>query len=64
MKILITEEQAKKILDNKINCKCGHSWVKEKDDKQPYLCHDCGWDQKKLKYDDISLFKFWKDRLN
>lgn len=64
MKILITEKQAEKLFGENIKCKCGHSWVKEKDDKQPYLCHMCGWDQKNSKYDDISLFKFWKEKLN
>lgn len=64
MKILITEKQAEKLFGENIKCKCGHSWVKEKSDKQPYLCHMCGWDQKNSKYDDISLFKFWKEKLN
>ena len=42
MKIIITEKQAEKLFGEKIKCKCGHSWVKEKEDKQPYLCHMCG----------------------
>ncbi len=64
MIIKITESQAKKLFGEKIECKCGHSWVKEKDDKQPYLCHICGWDLKNKKYDDIRLFKLWKQKLN
>ena len=47
MKIIITEKQADKIFTEKIVCeKCEHSWKKEEGDKHPYLCHDCGWDQK------------------
>ena len=34
MKIIITEKQAEKLFGEKIKCKCGHSWVKEKEDKQ------------------------------
>ena len=64
MKIVITEKQAEKLFGEKIKCKCGHSWSKEKKDKQPYLCHMCGWNQKNTKYDDVSLFKFWKEKLN
>jgi hypothetical protein len=33
MKIIITEKQADKLFGEKIKCKCGHSWVKEKGDK-------------------------------
>ena len=61
MKILITEKQAKKLFGEKIKCKCGHSWVKEKKDQQPCLCHMCGWDQKNKKYNNKELFKFWKN---
>ena len=65
MKILITEKQADRIFNDKIECeKCEHSWKKENDDKHPFLCHDCGWDQKKGKYDKENLFKFWKNKLS
>ena len=65
MKILISEKQADRIFNEKIECeKCEHSWKKENDDKHPFLCHDCGWDQKKKKYDKENLFKFWKNKLS
>jgi len=59
MKILISEKQADRIFNDKIECeKCEHSWKKEKSDPQPFLCHDCGWDDKE------NLFKFWKKKLS
>ena len=65
MKILISEKQADRIFNNKIECeKCEHSWKKESGDSHPYLCHDCGWDQKKGLYDKENLFKFWKNKLS
>ena len=61
MKILLTEKQADRIFNNKIECeKCEHSWKKEDGDSHPYLCHDCGWDQDKKVYDKENLHKFWK----
>ncbi len=65
MKILVTEKQADRIFNGKIECeKCEHSWKKENDDKHPFLCHDCGWDQEKGLYDKKNLFKFWKEKLS
>ncbi len=65
MKILISEKQADRIFNDKIECeKCEHSWKKENDDPHPYLCHDCGWDQKRKEYDKENLFKFWKNKLS
>lgn len=61
MKILITETQAEKLFGEKIKCKCGHSWVEEKTNQHPFLCHMCGWDQKNKKYNNKELFKFWKN---
>jgi len=61
MKIIITEKQAEKLISKKIKCKCGHSWIKENMDKNPYLCHMCGWEQNKEKYDDEKLIIFWKN---
>ena len=61
MKIIITEKQLEKLIGEKIKCKCGHSWVKEKNDKHPYLCHICGWDQNTKKYNNKELFSFWKN---
>jgi|LakMenEpi03Aug12_release.lakeMendotaPanAssembly.Ray.scaffolds.fasta_scaffold12381_13 hypothetical protein len=60
MKIIITEKQADKLFGEKIKCKCGHSWDKEKKDKHPNLCHICGWDNKTNKYNDEELFNFWE----
>jgi hypothetical protein len=59
MKIIITETQYNLLTEQKIKCKCGHSWSKESDDDYPYLCHDCGWDQKDKKYNKKELKKFW-----
>jgi hypothetical protein len=59
MKIIITEKQLEKLVGDKIVCKCGHSWKKEKDDEHPYLCHSCGWDQEEEKYNKKELKKFW-----
>jgi len=59
MKIIITEKQLEKLVGDKIVCKCGHSWKKEKDDEHPFLCHSCGWDQKEEKYNKKELKKFW-----
>ena len=50
MNFLITEAQYRLLTEEKIKCKCGHSWDKEVEDKHPYLCHECGWDQKEKKY--------------
>ena len=62
MKIIITEEQSKLLLEGKIKCsKCKHSWDKEKKDKHPNLCHSCGWDSKENKYNKVELNKFWKN---
>ena len=55
----------KKLICKDVTCdNCGWSWDIEPDDKHPYLCHDCGWDQKKKKYDKENLFKFWKNKLS
>lgn len=61
MKILITEEQAKFIFGQKNICpKCKHIWEVEKKDKEPKLCHWCGWDDENENYNDNKLFNFWK----
>ena len=66
MKILLTEKQADRVFNDKIECeKCENSWKKKDDDgSHPYLCHDCGWDQKRKEYDKENLFKFWKNKLS
>ena len=63
MKIVITEKQAEKLFGDKIKCKCGHSWEKEKGDRHIYLCHMCGWDSKTKKYNDNELLNFWRSYL-
>lgn len=61
MKILISEDQAKYIFGQKYICpKCKHSWEIEKKDKDPKLCHWCGWDDDEENYDDNKLLNFWK----
>ena len=61
MKILISEDQAKYIFGQKYICpKCKHSWDIKKKDKDPKLCHWCGWDDDVENYDDEKLLKFWK----
>jgi len=45
----------------KVICKnCDWKWDIEKDDKNPYLCHKCGYDNKKSEFDQKALNK-WKD---
>ena len=44
-----------------VTCKnCDWKWDIEKDDENPYLCHKCGYDNKKNKFDHKALKK-WKD---
>lgn len=65
MKIILTEDQAKRVLGEKVTCpKCEHEWSVEGGDKHPYLCHTCGWDQKQNTYKDKELFNFWKNKLS
>ena len=68
MKILITKKQLEIIRENdskKFNCdKCKHSWDIEKEDKNPYLCHMCGYDSHKKKYNYKELENFWKNYKN
>ena len=42
-----------------IKCKCGWEWVTEKNDKYPYLCHECGYDSKTHKYN-FKALNDWK----
>jgi hypothetical protein len=65
MKILVTKEQLDIIRENdskKFNCdKCEHSWKIKPEDKFPYLCHMCGYDSHKKKYNYEELENFWKN---
>lgn len=63
MKIILTEKQIKKLGSEKVTCpKCEHSWAIESNDKFPYLCHDCGWDDLEDRYNEKELFNFWKNK--
>jgi ribosomal protein L37AE/L43A len=65
MKIILTEDQAKRVLGETVECpKCEHEWTIEPHDNHPYLCHTCGWDQKQKTYKDKELFNFWKEKLS
>ena len=67
MKVLITQKQLEQIRENaskKFSCEgknCEHSWDIKKEDKHPYLCHMCGYDSHKKKYNYDELEKFWKN---
>lgn len=65
MKVIITQKQLEQIRENaskKFSCeKCNHSWNIEKEDKHPYLCHMCGYDTAKEKYNYDELENFWKN---
>lgn len=52
------------IMGDIVKCeKCTWSWKIEKDDKHPYLCHKCGFDNKKLVYN-FYEFEKWKEEFN
>jgi len=65
MKVIVTQKQLEQIRENaskKFSCeKCDHSWKIEKEDKHPYLCHMCGYDSAKEKYNYDELENFWKN---
>ena len=65
MKIIITKEQLETLRENdskRFNCdKCNHSWKIKKEDNHPYLCHMCGYDSHKKKYNYDELENFWKN---
>ena len=42
-----------------IKCKCGWEWVTEKNDSHPYLCHECGFDNKTKEYN-FKALNDWK----
>ena len=67
MKVIITQKQLEQIRENaskKFSCEgknCEHSWDIKKEDKHPYLCHMCGYDSHKKKYNYDELENFWKN---
>ena len=49
---------------NSIVCKsCGWKWEIESDDKNPHLCHKCGYDNEKNEFDNVAL-SAWKKENN
>lgn len=54
-------EKINKMINNSnIICQnCGHSWVIEKEDENPHLCHKCAYDNKKDSFDIVNFNKFW-----
>lgn len=45
--------------DDVVCPKCDHDWEIRKEDKRPFLCHNCGWDTMIDKYD-MEALKRWK----
>ena len=53
---------AGKNLSKEVDCEmCDHSWDIEPKDKHPFLCHDCGYDNKSKKYNYKELKNFRKN---
>ena len=49
-------EKIKESVSNHITCKsCGWEWTVESNDKNPHLCHKCGYDNEKNEFDNVSL---------
>ena len=65
MKIILTQQQFNLIFEfnsKEVNCeKCEHNWEIKKTDNYPYLCHSCGYDSHKKKYNYKELKNFWKN---
>lgn len=67
MKVIVTQKQLEQIRESvskKFSCEgknCKHSWDIKKEDKHPYLCHMCGYDSHKKKYNYDELENFWKN---
>ena len=52
-------------IGEKVNCeKCDHSWDIEKDDKEPYLCHMCNYDNAKKEFLDEKWSEKYKKTIN
>ena len=55
----IIREELEKVLSEDIICKnCKWSWEIEDEDKNPYLCHKCGFDNNQNKFDYVELKKW------
>ena len=63
LKFRIPEKIKEGILNN-VTCKsCGWKWKIESNDKNPHLCHKCGYDNEKNEFDNVSL-ESWKEENN
>jgi hypothetical protein len=61
-KLGVKSESEEKNLSKEVDCEmCDHSWDIEPKEKHPYLCHDCGYDSQKKKYNYKELEKFRKN---
>jgi len=63
--MILSENYKKRIaeLSGLIVCeKCYNSWEKDKKDKNPFLCHRCGFDSKKEEYNVEELKKWLEDK--
>jgi hypothetical protein len=60
-KLGVKSESEEKNLSKEVDCEmCDHSWDIEPKEKHPYLCHDCGYDNKSKKYNYKELENFRK----
>jgi hypothetical protein len=56
----IIREQLENMFSKNIICKnCNWTWDIEKNDKNPFLCHRCGYDNEKNIFD-LQALKQWK----
>jgi len=45
-----------------IHCpKCSHKWAIESEDKEPFFCHECGWNQKINRYVPMNYKAFYSE---
>lgn len=57
-------EKIKEDVSNHITCKsCDWEWAVETSDKNPHLCHKCGYDNEKNEFDNVTL-NAWKKENN
>ena len=58
---LMKEQYIAEIAGTSVDCQmCEHSWDIDEKDPHPYLCHSCGYDNKKLEYD-YDKWNKWKE---
>jgi ribosomal protein L40E len=61
--MITTINEFKEHMDKTICGNCDWSWTIESDDKNPELCHKCGYDNL-IKDFDLETFQQWKDDNN